>query len=175
MKEKESLVDRLDRKRDAFGEKLSSKEFAIPTEIIAGCLFLLLGVVVLVMMPAQVAVSEGDVVNGRAFPKLLMTVMMLFSAVLLLKEGYRVLIKKQPPVTKTINLYVELKALVILGILLVTFLICQLTEMFILGACFCSLSFLIYFRCRKGSYYAITLGMTVLIWAAFRFGLNVRF
>ena len=37
------------------------------------------------------------------------------------------------------------------------------------------LAFLVYFRCKKRSYYAITIGMAVLIWAAFRFGLNVKF
>ena len=34
---------------------------------------------------------------------------------------------------------------------------------------------MMYFRCRKPSYYAITLGMAVAIWAAFRFGLGVSF
>ena len=33
----------------------------------------------------------------------------------------------------------------------------------------------IYFRCKKPSYYAVTLGLAVIIWVAFRFGLNVDF
>ena len=76
---------------------------------------------------------------------------------------------------KNINLLVEVKALEILAILLLTYVICRVTDLFVAGAIFCSLAFLIYFRCRKLSYYAITLTVAVLIWIAFRFGLNVNF
>ena len=175
MKEKEGWIDRLDKKRDEIDEKLAKKEINLPIEFVAGIVFLVLGLVVLLIMPNQVPVSDTDVVNGRVFPTLLMVVMMIFSGVLLLKELYNVYVKKRPWTTKTVNLLVEVKALEILAILLLTYVICRVTDLFVVGAIFCSLAFLIYFRCRKLSYYAITLTVAVLIWIAFRFGLNVSF
>ena len=85
------------------------------------------------------------------------------------------MVRKQPLEYKTINLQTELKALVIFGILLGSFLLSKWTGLFVIGAIFCSLGFLLYFRCKKPSYYVITLTLAVLIWAAFRFVLNVDF
>jgi hypothetical protein len=168
-------MDWLDEKRDTIGEKLSKKEMKLPIDIVTGIFFLLLGAVILLIMPKQVPVSDSDVINGQAFPTLLMAVMMICSGVVLAKELYNIFVKKMPPAMKNINLLVEVKALEILAILLLTYVICRVTDLFVVGAIFCSLAFLIYFRCRKLSYYAITLTVAVLIWIAFRFGLNVNF
>ena len=168
-------MDWLDEKRDTIGEKLSNKEMKLPIDIVTGVFFLLLGAVILLIMPKQVPVSDSDVINGQAFPTLLMAVMMICSGVVLAKELYNIFVKKMPPAMKNINLLVEVKALEILAILLLTYVICRVTDLFVAGAIFCSLAFLIYFRCRKLSYYAITLTVAVLIWIAFRFGLNVNF
>ena len=168
-------MDWLDEKRDTIGEKLSKKEMKLPIDIVTGVFFLLLGAVILLIMPKQVPVSDSDVINGQAFPTLLMAVMMICSGVVLAKELYNIFVKKMPPAMKNINLLVEVKALEILAILLLTYVICRVTELVVVGAIFCSLAFLIYFRCRKLSYYAITLTVAVLIWIAFRFGLNVNF
>ena len=168
-------MDWLDVKRDTIGEKLSKKEMKLPIDIVTGVFFLLLGAVILLIMPKQVPVSDSDVINGQAFPTLLMAVMMICSGVVLAKELYNIFVKKMPPAMKNINLLVEVKALEILAILLLTYVICRVTDLFVAGAIFCSLAFLIYFRCRKLSYYAITLTVAVLIWIAFRFGLNVNF
>ncbi len=168
-------MDWLDEKRDTIGEKLSKKEMKLPIDIVTGVFFLLLGAVILLIMPKQVPVSDSDVINGQAFPTLLMAVMMICSGVVLAKELYNIFVKKMPPAMKNINLLVEVKALEILAILLLTYVICRVTDLFVAGAIFCSLAFLIYFRCRKLSYYAITLTVAVLIWIAFRFGLNVNF
>ena len=51
----------------------------------------------------------------------------------------------------------------------------RVTDLFVVGAVFCALAFLVYFRCKKPRYYVITVGLAVGIWAAFRFLLNVRF
>mgnify|MGYP001092188752 CR=1 FL=1 len=175
MEGKQSWMDRLDKKRDEIGEKLAQKEVNLPIELITGILFLLIGIVVFAIMPSQVKVSDTDVVNGQAFPTLLMVVMMICSGIVLLKELYSIFVKKQPLTMKKINLLVEVKALEILAILILTYVICELTDLFVIGAVFCSLGFLVYFRCRKVSYYAITLTVAVLIWVAFRFGLGVNF
>ena len=159
---------------DAWGEKLHEKEIRIPVDLTVGVLFLLFALAILAVMPQQVAISEKDVVNGRAFPTLLMQVMILCCVVLIGKELYK-LATKRPLTWKVINLQVEMKALAILAILVLTYVLCRVTDLFVVGAIFCCLGFLFYFRCRKPSYYVITLVIAVAIWAAFRFVLGVDF
>ena len=167
-------VEQFNGRMDAWGRKLHEKEIRIPIDLVTGVVFFLVGLGVLLVMPDQVAISEKDVVNGRAFPTLLTVVMLLCCAMLIGKELYK-LATKQPLNWKVINIQVEIKALVILGILVVTYLLSKLTGLFVVGAVFCCLGFLLYFRCRKRSYYVITLVLAVAIWAAFRFALGVDF
>jgi succinate dehydrogenase hydrophobic anchor subunit len=167
-------VEQFNGRMDFWGRKLHEKEIRIPIDLVTGVLFFLVALGVLLVMPDQVAISEKDVVNGRAFPTLLMVVMMLCCAMLIGKELYK-LATKQPLNWKVINVQVEMKALVILAILVVTWLLSRLTGLFVVGAVFCCLGFLLYFRCRKKSYYVITLVLAVAIWAAFRFALGVDF
>ena len=167
-------VEQFNGRMDTWGRKLHEKEIRVPIDLVTGVVFFLLGLGVLLVMPDQVAVSEKDVVNGRAFPTMLTIVMLLCCAMLIGKELYK-LATKQPLNWKVINVQVEMKALVILGILVVTYLLSKLTGLFVVGAVFCCLGFLLYFRCRKRSYYVITLVLAVAIWAAFRFALGVDF
>ena len=167
-------IEQFNGRMDAWGRKLRGKEIRIPVDLVTGVVFAPFALVILLVMPDQVAVSEKDVVNGRAFPTLLMAVMLLCCAMLVGKELYK-LATKQPLNWKVINIQVEVKALVILGILLGTYFLSKLTGLFVVGAVFCCLGFLLYFRCRKKSYYAITLVIAVAIWAAFRFVLGVGF
>ncbi len=167
-------IARMDARLDAWGEKLSQKNIRYPADLVTGIVFLVFSIVILLIMPKQVAISEKDVVDGRAFPTLLMYVMMACSVALIGKEVYK-LATKQRLQMKTLNLLVEVKALIIMLILVGTYLIAKFTNLFVLGAIFCCLAFLIYFRCKKKSYYVITLVLAVSIWAAFRFVLGVNF
>ena len=167
-------VNEFHARMDRWGERLSKKELRIPVDLTVGVLFFLFALAILYVLPQQVAISEKDTVNGRAFPTLLMVVMMICCAMLVAKEIYK-LITKQPLNWKVINLQTELKALVILAILVVTYLLCRYTDLFVVGAIFCCLGFLVYFRCKKPSCCFITLTLAVAIWAAFRFVLHVDF
>lgn len=159
---------------DGWGARLQNKEIRIPVDLTVGVLFSLVGLAVLWIMPQQVAVSEKDVVDGRAFPTLLMGVMLVCCGLLILKELYK-LLTGRPLVWKTINLLVEVKALVLLAILVASYLLSRTTGLFVVGAVFCALGFLLYFRTKKPSHYVITLALAVGIWAVFRFVLGVDF
>lgn len=162
MNEKKSFLQRLD------------KNITLPTDLIGAVVFLALAVFVLLIMPQQVAISEKDVVNGRAFPTLLMVLMIVCSVILLL-QGIIKWRKGEAQHTVTINLLTELRAVLILLILFATWFICRVTDLFLAGAVFCAVAFLLFFRCRKVSYYIITVAAAVLIWVAFRYGLHVKF
>ena len=171
MKEK---LQRMEAKLDRWGEALDQKTIRYPSDLVTGILFLVLGIVILLVMPQQVQISEKDVVNGRAFPTLMVYVMMACSAMLVAKDVYKLATRK-PLEMKTMNLLVEVKALIIMGILIVTYLLAKWTDLFVIGGVFCALAFLIFFRCKKKSYYVITLTMAVAIWVVFRFVLGVDF
>lgn len=171
MKEK---LQRMEAKLDSWGETLEKKNIRYPSDLVTGIVFLVLAVVVLLVMPQQVQVSEKDVVNGRAFPTLMVYVMMACSALLVIKDVYKLATRK-PIEMKTMNLLVEVKALIIMGILIVTYFLAKWTDLFVIGGVFCALAFLVFFRCKKRSYYVITLTMAVAIWVVFRFVLGVDF
>lgn len=169
-----NFIENAEKKLDAWGEKLEKINVSYPSNLVTGIIALVLSIVLLVIMPQQVVISEKDVVNGRAFPSMLCYLMMAMSILLIGGEVLK-LIQKKPMEMKTLNMLHEVKALVIIAILIVTYLLAKWTDLFVVGAVFCAVAFLVYFRCKKKLYYAITVGMAVLIWVAFRFVLNVPF
>ena len=169
-----TFIANAEKKLDAWGEKLEKINITYPSDLVTGVLFLIVSVVILMIMPQQVQISEKDLVNGRAFPTMLAYLMMAMSLVLTGGELIK-LVTKKPLVTKTMNALVEVKALIIIAILLVTYLLAKVTDLFVVGGLFCAVAFLLFFRCKKKSYYAITITAAVVIWVVFRFVLNVDF
>ena len=167
-------MNNLDAKLDSMGEKLSKKNITIPTDLVAAAVFFVLGIVLLLCVPSQVTVGKDEVVSGAAFPSYLCYIMIGGSLIIAVQNILKIM-RKEPIETKTINALVEVKALIIFGILVMFWVICNVTDLFVLGAIFCAVSFLLSFRCKKKSYYVITIAFAIGIWAAFRFGLNVRF
>ena len=120
-----NLIERAEAKLDEWGAKLEQKNIEYPVDLICGILFLVIGIV-------QVQISEKDVVNGRAFPTMLIWLMLAMSALLVGREAYN-MVMHRPTKTKTLNLLVETKALVIVLILVVTYLLAEVTDLF--GRC----------------------------------------
>lgn len=63
-----NLIEHTETKLDEWGAKLEVKNIEYPVDLVCGILFLVIGIVLLLIMPQQVQISEKDVVNGRAFP-----------------------------------------------------------------------------------------------------------
>ena len=169
-----NFIANAEKKLDAWGEKLEKINITYPSDLVTGILFFVVSVVVLLIMPQQVVISEKDLVNGRAFPTMLAYLMMAMS--ILLTGGELVkLITKKPLVTKTMNLLVEVKAVLIFLSMIVFWLVAEKTGNFAIGSAVFGVLMLFFFRCKKPLYYAIVLVAAVAIWAAFRFGLGVLF
>ena len=169
-----TFIANAEKKLDAWGEKLEKINITYPSDLVTGILFFVVSVVVLLIMPEQVVVSEKDLVNGRAFPTMLAYQMMAMSLLITGNELVK-LLTKTPLVMKTVNALVEVKALTIIVILIGTYFLAKVTDLFGIGGLFCAVAFLMFFRCKKKSYYAITVTAAVLIWVVFRFVLNVDF
>ena len=87
------LINQFHDRIDVWGETLREKEIRIPINLVAGIVFLVFAIAIIAIMPQQVAVSDKDVVNGRAFPSLLMYVMILCSGMLIVKDLYKIVKK----------------------------------------------------------------------------------
>ncbi len=169
-----AIFNALEQKTDAIAKKLEQKTVTIPVDLVTGILMALFALFILFNMESEVPVGDNHVVNGRAFPTLLMWVMLFCCAILIIKDVIK-LMRGQQIEYKTLNMLVEVKAIIIFSILLLFLLLSSLTDYFLLGSIFCVLGFLVYFKCKKPSYYIIALSLAIAIWAAFYFGLKVRF
>ena len=172
--EKKGLITSIDAKLDAIGDKLKKKEWKVPTDLLGGVVFLILGLVMLYIIPLQVEIKKKELVNGRAFPNLLMYVMIACSIILIVTQVIK-MVRKQPVKTTTINLLVEVKAILIFLAMIIFWLVAEKTGNFAIGSAVFGVLMLFFFRCKKPLYYAIVLVAAVVIWAAFRFGLGVLF
>ena len=172
--ENRGLIAGIDAKLDAIGEKLKKKEWKVPTDLLGGVLFLILGLVMLYIIPLQVEVKKRELVNGKAFPNLLMYVLIACSIILIINQVAKIM-RKEEIKTTTINLLVEVKAILIFASMVIFWLIAEGTGVFAIGAAVFGLLMLFIFRCKKPLYYVIVLIAAVAIWAAFRFGLGVLF
>ena len=172
--ENKGLAAGIDAKLDAIGDKLKKKEWKVPTDLLGGVIFLIFGLVMLYIIPLQIEVKKKELVNGQAFPNLLMYVMIACSIVLIVNQVMK-LMRKEPVKTTTINLLVEVKALLIFLSMIVFWLVAEKTGNFAIGSAVFGVLMLFFFRCKKPLYYAIVLVAAVAIWAAFRFGLGVLF
>ena len=105
-----NLIERIEARLDDWGAKLEKKNIEYPVDLICGILFLVIGIVLLLIMPQQVQISEKDVVNGRAFPTMLVWLMLAMSALLVGREAYN-MVMHRPVKTKKLNLLVEAKKL----------------------------------------------------------------
>ena len=56
-----NLIERAEAKLDEWGAKLEQKNIEYPVDLICGILFLVIGIVLLLIMPQQVKISENDV------------------------------------------------------------------------------------------------------------------
>lgn len=166
------FFQRIDSWLDATGEKLEKKKIRLYVDIITPIIFIIFAVAVLLAMPSQIALLSSSSINERSFPTLLMFLIIICGVVLLGKEIFNIVSKKKVNIVETTAL-VEVKALIILGILVLYWLLMGLIG-FIISSILLGLAMLIFFRVKKVSYYIIVSVVAVLIGVFFRYVLNVR-
>ena len=166
------FFQRIDSWLDATGEKLKKKKIRLYVDIITPIIFITFAVAVLLAMPSQIALLSSSSINERSFPTLLMFLIIICGVVLLGKEIFNIVAKKKVNIVETTAL-VEVKALIILGILVLYWLLMGLIG-FIISSILLGLAMLMFFRVKKPSYYIIVSVVAVLIGVFFRYVLNVR-
>lgn len=166
------FLQRIDSWLDATGEKLEKKKVRLYVDIITPIIFIIFAVAVLLAMPKQIALLSSGSINERTFPTMLMLLIIICGVALLIKEIYNIISKKKANIVET-TVMVEVKALIILGILVLYWLLMGLVG-FIISSILLGLAMLMFFRVKKPSYYIIVSVVAVLIGVFFRYVLNVR-
>ncbi len=166
------MLKSLDSKIDMIGERLEGKKANFYPSIVGPLVFLVFAVAAFLLMPSQVKVQENMATTARTFPTLLLQIMIGGSVVLLGTELVKIIRRNKLDVIQ-IELLTEIKALVILLMLVLYALLMPLIG-FILSSLLFSVAMLYYFRIKKGSYYLIVIVSALAIGVIFRYLLGVR-
>lgn len=165
-------LKKIDRKIDHVGASLEGRKTNFYPSLVGPFVFLVFAVVAFLLMPSQVKVQENMATTARTFPTLLLQVMIAGSLVLLATEIIKIVRKMDIEVVQ-VELLTEIKALIILLMLLLYALLMPLIG-FIISSLLFSVGMLYYFRVKKGSYYLIVVIATLTIGLVFRYLLGVR-
>lgn len=166
------MLKKVDGKIDQVGVSLEDKKINFYPSLVGPLLFLLFAVVAFALMPSQVKVQQNMATTARTFPTLLLQIMIAGSVVLLITEIVKIIRKTEIEVIK-IELLTEIKAVIILVMLILYALAMPLIG-FIASSLIFSVAMLYYFRIKKGSYYLIVVISALAIGLIFRYLLGVR-
>jgi putative tricarboxylic transport membrane protein len=170
--EKTSLLTRFDAWIDGMGRKMEGKKISIHPNLVGPALFVVFSVWMMAIMPSQIVVSEEGAINAQTFPKLLLSIMLVLSAVILVVEIVKLVLKK--PCDKVeIELLTEVRALLIVG-MFVLYLVLLKPIGFIFSSILFACLMTAYFRVKRISYYLIGAVSAILIGVLFQYVLHVR-
>lgn len=147
-------------------------KFVIKLDLVSGVFFFILSVLLVILIPSQIKVLGDSHITARSFPYLLSFLIMVMSLRLIITDLFKI-IRKQKINTKKFDLKVEMKALIIFGILIGYLILMPFTGFLISSLLMC-VSFLFFFRTKRKIYYLIVVVACVIVFYIFRFGLNVQ-
>ncbi len=167
-----NFLDSIDLFIDNTGSKLEKHNMNVPINTVGAILFIIISLVCLSLVPGQIKLNTDAAITARTFPVLMLRIVLIFSVVLLLKDIIYIIRKKEIEIKK-INLLVEIRALIILAMLIIFLVLLHLSS-FIASSIVFGILMLFYFRCRKISSYVIICASAILIGFLFQYVLNVR-
>lgn len=170
-----TLFERLriiDRKIDQLADRLEPKSIRLYPTIVGPIMFIVLAITIFLVMPSQVKIREDQIINARTFPTVLTTIMLAGAVILLGKELFRI-VKKLPLEVVELSVLTEIKALILLG-LLILYAVLMKSIGFITSSVIYAVLMLYYFRIKDWKYYGIVVTASVAIGMIFRYVLHVR-
>lgn len=167
-----AFLIRFDSKLSAIAASMEGKRVRFYPTITGALVMIVFSIAVLVLMPSQVNIDEGEIITARTFPTLLAYIMLGGSVLLLIQEAVKV-IRKRPLQTRELELLTEVKALVLL-VLFVLYAVLMTLTGFIVASAIYSVLMLVYFREKRLHFYPIVVVAAVIIGIIFRNVLNVR-
>ncbi|MGE4584852.1 MAG: tripartite tricarboxylate transporter TctB family protein [Sphaerochaeta sp.] len=172
MKSVLQVLRSLDEKLTEWGRILEGKTVRFHPSLVGPVLFLAIGILGFVVMPSQVKIQEGNATTARTFPTLMLLIIIVCSVILLAREVLNI-IRGQEQNVVILDLLTEVKALLLLVMLLLYTLLIPVLG-FILTSMLFGFAMLVFFRIRKWSYYLIVTLAALGIGLLFQVVLNVR-
>ncbi len=167
-----NIFKKLDGKIDQWGRELDGRKVKFYPELVGPILCIVFAVVILSLMPGQIKIHTDQSITARTFPTMLMGIILVFSVVLLVKEIYK-MIRKLPIHTMELDVLSEIKALILLALLVSYFFLMKWIG-FIPSSTLFSVAMLYYFRSKNWKYYVIVVTVSIAIGVIFRYVLHVR-
>ena len=172
MRKIKRLLHLLDESLTGLGSKLEGRQIRFYPTLIGPIFFLALGIAGFVIMPSQVRIQENQATTARTFPSLMLGVIVIGSIFLLVQEVIK-LLRKQPMQVIQLELLTEIRAIVILG-LLILYAVLMPVLGFIVTSTLFGIGMLLFFRIKKFSYFLIVAIAALTIGLLFQMVLNVR-
>ncbi len=172
MRQIKRLMQALDERITHLGARFEGKMIRFYPSLVGPIFFLILGIAGFIIMPSQVRIQENQATTARTFPTLMLGIIVAGAIILLLQEVVK-LVRKQPLQVIQLELLTEIKAVVILG-LLVLYAVLMPVLGFIVTSILFGLGMLLFFRIKKYGYYLIVAIAALTIGLLFRMVLNVR-
>lgn len=147
-------------------------KFKFKQDLIGAALFLAVATVIWLLIPSQIIVNEGYLINSQTFPRLIIGLMWISSLYLLVVEVIKI-IRKEP--VKELEVYIkeEFKSLIVIGLLVVYWgMLHWLT--FMAASIIFGVAMLIFFKDKNWKHYAIVVTTIVVITIVFQNVLNVK-
>ena len=142
--------------------------YRLKSNLVSGLLFMAVAAVVWFLIPRQIAIpANGTVITDPSFfPKVFTVALFIVGTVIVVSVLFHKEVLIQVDTTKQLHMLIYLGMLIVFGILMniVGFLIASI----IFGA-----GSLIFFRCRKKSYYVITTLAAIIVFIGFKYLLNI--
>ncbi len=168
----EDLLDVIETKLDCWGDALKKKRLRLYPGIAGSILFLALSLLILLLMPSQVKIREDQNITARTFPSMMASIMLGGTLLNLTKDGLKLLRKENLPSIE-LQLHTELKALILLVMLIIYALLIPLIG-FSAASVVYGILMLFYFRIRNWRYYLLVTALALTIGFLFKNLLHVR-
>jgi len=143
--------------------------YRLKSNLISGLLFIAIAVIIWLLIPHQIAIPiNGTVITDPSFFPRVFTVALFILGIVIVFVS----IIFQREVVVQVDTAKQLHMLIYLGMLIV-FGIMMNTVGFLIAAMFFGTGSLLFFRCKKKSYYIITLLATIVVFIGFKYLLNI--
>ncbi|MFZ4453861.1 tripartite tricarboxylate transporter TctB family protein [Salibacterium aidingense] len=145
----------------------------INKDIASGIFFVLLSAGLLSLVPLQIEREATQGLTARSLPLFVLTLMLIFSLLFLIKSIIQQLHKKSNDAALTIEWLKELKVLG-LFVLIVLYVSSLPFIGYLIASSIMSVLLLMYLKVKKKLYYAAAIGLVFIIYFAFTMLLNIQ-
>ena len=164
--------DKIERNLDLWEQRLEDKKLRLYPGIAGSVLFIALALLIFLLMPSQIKIREDQAITARTFPSMMAFIMLGGALLNLAKDALKVIRKEILP-TIEIKLHTELKALILLVLLIVYAALMPLIG-FSAASVVYGILMLFYFRIRDWKYYLLVTVLALTIGFLFKNLLHVR-